>query len=75
MKEEFVKKWHTWWCFVSDGEQLTEAFRRELDAVIENEKQANNHNAIPYYRCDCCGCHPTVLYTTSIGRFCEKCKD
>ena len=24
--------------------------------------------------CDSCGYHPNVIYTTSKGRFCEKCK-
>lgn len=24
--------------------------------------------------CDSCGCHPNTLYTTSKGRFCERCK-
>lgn len=24
--------------------------------------------------CDSCGCHPNVIYTTSKGRFCERCK-
>lgn len=24
--------------------------------------------------CDRCGCHPNVIYTTSKGRFCERCK-
>ena len=24
--------------------------------------------------CDCCKCHPTVLYATTQGNFCENCK-
>jgi hypothetical protein len=24
--------------------------------------------------CDSCGCHPNVIYRTSMGRFCERCK-
>jgi hypothetical protein len=24
--------------------------------------------------CDSCGCHPNVIYKTSKGRFCERCK-
>ena len=24
--------------------------------------------------CDSCGCQPNVIYTTSKGRFCERCK-
>jgi hypothetical protein len=24
--------------------------------------------------CDSCGCHPNTIYTTSKGRFCERCK-
>ena len=24
--------------------------------------------------CDSCGCHPNVIYTTSKGRFCQRCK-
>ncbi len=23
--------------------------------------------------CDSCGCHPNTIYTTSKGRFCERC--
>ena len=33
-----------------------------------------NCNNIDEITCDSCGCHPNVIYQTSKGRFCEKCK-
>lgn len=31
-------------------------------------------NLTDYPKCDSCGCHPNIIYTTSKGRFCESCK-
>jgi len=35
MKQEFIKKWRTWWKFQKEETELTEAFEKELDAIIE----------------------------------------
>jgi hypothetical protein len=37
MKQEFIKKWSSWWCLRKNHEELTWAFERELDDVIEEE--------------------------------------
>lgn len=34
MKEEFIKKWSNWWIFQPNAGELTEAFEKELNAVI-----------------------------------------
>ena len=35
MKQEFIKKWRTWWKFQKEETELMEAFEKELDAIIE----------------------------------------
>ena len=44
----------------------------------EQEKAVKNNAVLPLVMgeltCDNCGCHPNVIYTTSKGRFCERCK-
>ena len=48
------------------------ALRKEL-----TERQVKNLNipaVMGELTCDSCGCHPNVIYTTSKGRFCERCK-
>jgi len=48
------------------------ALRKEL-----TEQQVKNLNipaVMGELTCDSCGCHPNVIYTTSKGRFCERCK-
>lgn len=37
MKQEFINKWKSWWMLQKQGAELTEAFERELDAIIEQE--------------------------------------
>jgi len=34
MKEQFIQKWSSWWLLHDKGKELTEAFRKELEAVI-----------------------------------------
>ncbi len=36
-KAEFIEKWRTWWMLTKSGKELTEAFKRELNNLIENE--------------------------------------
>lgn len=49
-----------------------------LDAMEEYAQQQVKNMNIPAVMgeltCDSCGCHPNVIYTTSKGRFCERCK-
>lgn len=45
------------------NEKLIQALRIH-DVVGQNEQLV----------CDSCGCHPSVIYTTSKGKFCEMCK-
>ena len=42
MKQEFIKKWRTWWKFQKEETELTEAFEKELDAIIEQEMASIN---------------------------------
>ena len=52
------------------------------EEIMETIKKAQNqalriHDVVERSEqlvCDSCGCHPNVIYTTSKGRFCERCK-
>lgn len=35
MKQEFIKKWSSWWRLQKQHEELTDAFENELNAIIE----------------------------------------
>ena len=37
MKQEFINKWKTWWMFQKQEIELTDAFERELNAIIKQE--------------------------------------
>lgn len=37
MKEQFIQKWSNWWMLQKQGGKLTEAFEKELNAIIEQE--------------------------------------
>jgi hypothetical protein len=64
------------------SDKLPDMFTRFLiyDAMDEYAQQqlkilnmpvvSNNEVVV----CDNCGCQPTVIYLTTSGRFCEKCK-
>lgn len=51
-----------------------------LQAALESQKQlleALNNRTLPsapmeLAKCDTCGCHPSVIYTTQFGRFCQE---
>ena len=63
--------------------ELIESYVAPLRSEIKElrkelaEQQVKNLN-IPVVMgeltCDNCGCPPNVIYTTSKGRFCERCK-
>lgn len=36
-KEEFINKWKSWWMLHKNSEELTHAFERELNSVIDHE--------------------------------------
>ena len=77
MRQEFIKKWKSWWMLQNKGEELTDAFEMELNAIIEHEIACKNlvkTNIKHELLCDHCGCHPTVFYNTNRGMFCVKCK-
>jgi len=35
MKDEFIKKWSTWWMLQINHKELTEDFEKELNDIIE----------------------------------------
>lgn len=41
---------------------------------IEREQASHIPTIMGELTCDSCGCRPNVIYTTSKGRFCERCK-
>jgi formate dehydrogenase maturation protein FdhE len=46
----------------------------EVDNYIKQLPTQNVVQQSEQLVCDSCGCHPNVIYTTSKGRFCERCK-
>ena len=63
--------------------ELIESYVAPLRSEIKElrkelaEQQVKNLNipaVMDELTCDNCGCHPNVIYTTSKGRFCERCK-
>ena len=60
-------------------ESYVASLRSEIKALRKElaEQQVKNLNipaVMGELTCDSCGCHPNVIYTTSKGRFCERCK-
>ena len=60
-------------------ESYVAPLRSEIKALRKElaEQQVKNLNipaVMGELTCDSCGCHPNVIYTTSKGRFCERCK-
>ena len=60
-------------------ESYVAPLRTEIKALRKElaEQQVKNLNipaVMGELTCDNCGCHPNVIYTTSKGRFCERCK-
>lgn len=60
-------------------ESYVAPLRNEIKALRKElaEQQVKNLNipaVMGELTCDSCGCHPNVIYTTSKGRFCERCK-
>jgi len=41
-KIEFINKWKCWWMLQKQGSELTDAFERELNAIIEQEVVSKN---------------------------------
>jgi hypothetical protein len=41
-KIEFINKWKCWWMLQKQGAELTDAFERELNAIIEQEVVSKN---------------------------------
>lgn len=37
MKKKFIDKWSSWWITRNDGKELTDAFEKELDEIIQAE--------------------------------------
>lgn len=60
-------------------ESYVAPLRSEIKALRKElaEQQVKNLNipaVMGELTCDSCGCHPNTIYTTSKGRFCERCK-
>ena len=60
-------------------ESYVAPLRSEIKALRKElaEQQVKNLNipaVMGELTCDNRGCHPNVIYTTSKGRFCERCK-
>ena len=45
-----------------------------INELYSKVKNLNIPAVMGELTCDSCGCHPNVIYTTSKGRFCERCK-
>ena len=72
-KEEIMMK------HCSDNGLLSMRLGKSILAAMEEyaQQQVKNLNipaVMGELTCDSCGCHPNTIYTTSKGRFCERCK-
>lgn len=58
-----------------NGTEMLNKILAAMDEYAEEKtKNLNAINIINLYAYDNCGCHPNVMYITSNGRFCERCK-
>lgn len=73
MKQEFIKKWSSWWILSKQGKELTEAFEKELDAII-NDELAKNISSNPILA-DSCQHDWDYSHTINVNDFyyCKKC--
>lgn len=39
MKEQFLRKWSSWWILTKNKDELDKAFEKELNAVIKEENE------------------------------------
>lgn len=46
MKEGFIRKWSNWWIINKNKDVLDQAFRRELEEIIENERKEAYNQAL-----------------------------
>ena len=72
MKKEFISKWSSWWRLQKRHEELTEAFERELNSIIEQEVAGKNFIKPDVIKsvCDFCG----APLTEQTDR-CDRCWD
>lgn len=69
MKQEFIKKWSNWWMLQKQGKELTEAFEKELDAIIKYEVAKNiSFKPMLADSCQTCG-HSPCLCRVPFGNF------
>ena len=54
-------------------DEISEIFE-EIQILDKAKDDALASGSLVMLTCDSCGCHPSVIYTTSKGRFCERCK-
>ena len=59
---------------IEDGYKDDNIVMRTLIKAQQQVKNLNIPAVMVELTCDHCGCHPNVIYTTSKGRFCARCK-
>jgi len=37
MKQQFISKWSNWWIFDERASELNDAFKKELEEIIQDE--------------------------------------
>ena len=76
-KEEVLKHYvaEYWQQQIDEKHPLMTQVLMAMDEYAQQQvKNLNIPAVMGELTCDNCGCHPNVIYTTSKGRFCERCK-
>ena len=76
-KEKLLKAFERFRPHINGHKTAIDLFFEGIKEVEDLQEQVKNLNipaVMGELTCDSCGCHPNVIYTTSKGRFCERCK-
>ena len=77
-KEDFIKKWSTWWILTPGKDKLNEAFEKELNELIPGETTVEDDNnwliTIPVTSCCKIGPITSENYCPNCGKKITKSK-
>ena len=74
--KEFINKWSNWWTFHPKRKQLDDAFKKELNELIEREISLRIHDVGQSEQlvCDKCG-YPMFYHKPDDIMYCHGCNN
>jgi hypothetical protein len=72
-KQQFIDKWSNWWHLQKQGKELTQAFQKELDTLIDQEKAKSLLDNTPKYPFICPDCGHDPMIQVDGKYICEIC--